>query len=417
MTSILSSILEMSFSLFRTTKKEIDQTKHVVSKDETKYDSYEWSKDTHEKLVYIFHHLEQENPSIVINEFQSTVSTLLTKLTTNDYKTVEECKLLNKYVDLCMRMIVQTRDIINGKGEYDLSYKLLLSFALSESSVTAVDDKIMIPQTEKMLYYFVNPLPEENKRPYGSWKDIKKFMGYVFNQMSRTNKAVCKRLLFYCCDLYIHQLRKDLEAYNKGTFEKISLCPKWIPRENSKYGWVFKRIAKRIYCERNLNNLTDNNTFKYYYKQLRRLVSTLNKSINTLEIKQCSNNYADIDFSKVPSIAMTRQKMAFMNLNKKGEKRSDSKDRIEASNNFNNYINTLPVLLEYRDTGWINQYCGVNDPIPLLENTRYNVSEFDDVHCYCNIDERAYIRNNFYTLENVKPHKSWFYFEGNITDK
>jgi len=69
----------------------------------------------------------------------------------------------------------------------------------------------------------------------------------------------------------------------------------------------------------------------------RKLISSLNKKLDTVQIKQCSSHWTDIDPAKQTSITMHKQKKAFLNLNKKGEQRSDSEDRIACANKFKEF--------------------------------------------------------------------------------
>jgi hypothetical protein len=73
--------------------------------------------------------------------------------------------------------------------------------------------------------------------------------------------------------------------------------------------------------------------------EYRQMISLLNKRIDTLQIKQCGKNWSAIDFNKVTSISLGKQKKAFLNVNKKGEVRfPDDQDRIECAEHFTSRI-------------------------------------------------------------------------------
>jgi Mg-chelatase subunit ChlD len=58
-----------------------------------------------------------------------------------------------------------------------------------------------------------------------------------------------------------------------------------------------------------------------------------------MQIKQCGQEWSAIDFNKVTSISLSKQKKAFLNKNKNGEVRyPDSQDRIECSKHFFDHI-------------------------------------------------------------------------------
>jgi hypothetical protein len=314
--------------------EKMSQTPLVEGLGENGHTAYSWSKDIKEKLTQVFFQLTRTKNSNIVDEF--------IKISKEIYENDDD--ELNDY---CMRIIPQTRDIISGKGEYDLAYRLLLEYALHIRESTA----------KQILYFMVNPLPiEGNEHPYGSWKDIKKFLGYVREykeklkaeqeETENTNKEdprlrICNELIAYCINLYIIQLQKDMEAVINKTPEKVSLCAKWVPREKSKYSWIFSRLSLNIFKNGESFNAINAKERKNCYKKMRVLISALNKTINTVEIKQCANKYSEIEFSKVPSIAMTRYKKAFLNIKSSGTRRSNDEDRIKCSEKFAEYIHNL----------------------------------------------------------------------------
>ena len=65
----------------------------------------------------------------------------------------------------------------------------------------------------------------------------------------------------------------------------------------------------------------------------------MNKKLNTVQIKQCGKSWAEIDFTKVTSVSLSKQKKAFLNVTKKGETRCpDDPDRIECAEHFTEHI-------------------------------------------------------------------------------
>jgi hypothetical protein len=83
------------------------------------------------------------------------------------------------------------------------------------------------------------------------------------------------------------------------------------------------------------------------YMDYRRIVSALNKKLDTLQIKQCGNNWSKINFNNVTSISMMKQKEAFLNKKKNGQPRyENSEDRIQCAKNFEAYINDKHVEIK-----------------------------------------------------------------------
>jgi len=65
----------------------------------------------------------------------------------------------------------------------------------------------------------------------------------------------------------------------------------------------------------------------------------LNRQIDTLQVKQCSQDWKHIDFNKVTSISLSKQKKAFLNVKKNGDVRCpENNDRIMCATNFNAHI-------------------------------------------------------------------------------
>lgn len=369
--------------------------------------------DINDKLVHVFFKLARgykcDSAADAVSEFTEVA------------KYVFEQNLSN-YKPLCTRMISHTRDIIDGKGEYELSYRMLLEFALANTKYNEMAEK-----TKQLIYYMVRPIPlEGNSHPHGSWKDIKNFLNHVRDRKEALHKMnsdesdtreklrVCNDLISYCLNLYVMQLRSDLEALNDSRPQNISLCAKWVPRENSKYSWVFVRLARYIF---NADQRTrpDQSRDKQYFKKFRTMIASLSKAIDTLEIKQCGNRYADIDFSKVPGVAMSLQKKAFMNM---GRHKSQKEDRLICADKFKDYMSEL-YFVPTRSSGYslkvTNNFLknGVDglmlNPHEMmmysLENPRYDVGAFVDVDngewisaiSNKNMDShREYIRENAY---------------------
>ena len=104
--------------------------------------------------------------------------------------------------------------------------------------------------------------------------------------------------------LIVDQLNNDYENMING--RPVSLLAKWLPSEKKK--WNKKGINKYI-CKK-LFNVQE--VYHWHYKSLRKKYLTpLRTYIDIVEKHMCSNTWDEIDFSKVPSIAMVRLKKAF----------------------------------------------------------------------------------------------------------
>ena len=161
--------------------------------------------------------------------------------------------------------------------------------------------------------------PPQNNIPYGSWKDMK----YLFNELQ-------------CCPIEMinvinSQITDDLDNMSKNM--PCSLVAKWVPREKSKkFGWIHKCLSKSYFEEFGKSGWTKRAIDKaqtYYRKRL----SSLNKYIDTVQIKQCGHLWKSIEFDKVTSITMMKQRMSFLN-----SKDESNSDRVICRQNLLHYI-------------------------------------------------------------------------------
>ena len=68
------------------------------------------------------------------------------------------------------------RDILHGKGEYNLAYNQILIFY---ENMKQINEKMGVELTKKMIESFVNM---ENQHPLGSWKDLKNLNNLIYEK-------------------------------------------------------------------------------------------------------------------------------------------------------------------------------------------------------------------------------------------
>ena len=90
-----------------------------------------------------------------------------------------------------------------------------------------------------------------------------------------------------------------LQLISKGLERQNCLCAKWMPRQG--------RNAERIRNWMNVNGRVTNLTRKAY----RQMLVYLSRKGNVVEQKMSANQWNLIDYSKIPSVAMTRYAAAF----------------------------------------------------------------------------------------------------------
>ena len=267
------------------------------------------------------------------------------------YKQKDDFNINN--VSFLYRLMLHTRDIIKGKGEYNLFYILLGEWVrLSELSVTLFTNykevKYIIDTIINMtLESCVNlKIEESNVHPYGSWKDIKYFMNYMRTYLGKDIQELENISGFkYCIKLMVEQLNVDYTKQQKNKDDKsISLLARWIPREKSnKFGWIAKYIAMEYYKDWIYDRKSDETKYKKSVKKAmtyyRKTISSLNETLNTVQIKQCGKKWEDIDFNNdVTSITLLKQKNAFNYVDKTHILRGEDSDRLKCKDNYTKYI-------------------------------------------------------------------------------
>ena len=332
----------------------------------------ELSKNLQERIVQFQFQVVRCSPSD-IGKLQSVLRSLLTDLVSN-----LSCDSVKPLLVVLYKIIGQTRDIDAGKGERDLAYMMILVWWE------------FFPSLAKLaLYYFVHPVLSDELcshsetvsvgLPYGSWKDIKRFCNYVFALHGRMHD-----LITYCVGLMCDQLRADASA---GSDTGISLCSRWVPRETSKTGcWLFRVMAVEYFPEFVASAKSEDGIKKAYnktYMTFARLVSGLSRRIDTVQIKMCGRAWSKIDHHKTPSVALLKNRAAFMN---RGKNRGfiDDPDRIVCAANFESYISSrvksgLEIkgkrigLVDFVKNGirLLNNVCGV-DGVDLVEAAALN---------------------------------------------
>jgi len=216
-------------------------------------------------------------------------------------------------------LIGYVRDPVYGMGERDLTYVLICTL-YKYDPVQAMYAVRMI--TENI----------DDSGPIGSWADIKYFCEYV-----RTSPFVFPKdkdvMIDTAIGLLVHQLKKDRGAWNSamGKYlqikradpntlverpvgrEVMSLAAKWTPREKSKFGWIFSHVISTFG-----GNISE--------RDFRRMLSALNRELDTVQIKQCAGRWAEIEPDSVSITTLSRQRRAFL--------RVGSEDRVQCAENF-----------------------------------------------------------------------------------
>ena len=290
-----------------------------------------WSKDIRERILQFSFQLVRTSDTN-IEKLQNIYYQLLYELLIK-YKfptSALEKDMSTNLLKNLYKMIGHTRDTEEGKGEYALSYMMIYTWYYISPELACYALKTFI----KCEY--INQ--KQYKKPYGSWKDIKYFCNFCKSR-GLTNDHL---LIQYSINLINEQIKVDLSYLEANQFNKLSLVAKWIPRERSeKFGWLFDLLAIHYFFNYIETAKTNESLQKAILKcnmDYRKIVSKLNKIIDTVEIKQCNQMWSEIDFSRITSTTLLRQKNAFLNVKKDIETKSLLQDRIVCAENFVQYI-------------------------------------------------------------------------------
>ena len=385
---------------------------------------YSWSEYFNNEIVIFFYDLKRTKEEYKKSAIRETYNKLLQEAFFT--KAIDEPNRM-KYITMLYQLMLHTRDIVDGKGEYNLFYILLGEWVKITENLRRVDvlSKNVNEQTkhyQKKCVKIIDCLDtfaqkaihslvylEGNEKPYGSWKDIKYFLNYMRCESDIGNNITNLSIFTYIITLVVKQLRLDVSA------EKPSLLCKWLPREKSKkFGWIAKHIACAYYLDvlktgtmiktqKNTIILSNRAAERKCLTQYRQMIASLNRKIETPQIYQCAQKWQKIDFNKsVSKLTMERQSNAFKYIDTMGYIKGNNHDRLLCKENYETYLHervanqiayykdtdSLPVFIQYAiEIGENESYrkrFGIateNDPISIEDNNEKEKlnKKWDDV--------------------------------------
>ena len=186
-------------------------------------------------------------------------------------RNASEAELNRMYLDarnsdkeLADNMILYARDIRNGGiGERKIARTLLKTLALRDPAKVGRNFDTIVTA--------------------GRWDDLFVLMG-----TSLETQAL---------DFMQEQFRKDITSMKAK--QNVSLLAKWLPSANTSSNET-RRLARRVYTYFGITERT-----------YRKTLSALRKYLDIVEKKMSANEFGLIDYSVVPSVAMTRYRSAF----------------------------------------------------------------------------------------------------------
>ena len=208
-------------------------------------------------------------------------------------KSITETRDTKKLVNLVV-LTFQTRATRGvGKGERKLFYDMFMAVQKYMGNNVVMELSHLIPK-------------------YGYYKDYLYIM---------TDPLCSVELYNRCINILCDQIALDYTNFMKK--EEVSILAKYMPREKGEFSKIAVEISDKMFEGQKFQKL----------KKYRKMISELNLNgiKTTTETFMCGKRYRDIDFSKVSSVCMHRNRKAFLNEKLKGSGfRSSDEDRMVA---------------------------------------------------------------------------------------
>jgi hypothetical protein len=217
-------------------------------------------------LYFILHRNQEDSVRLLIRE----IFTHLIISNRNEF-----------YESLLRRIVIHTRNIQNGKGERTVFYVCVFEwFSYNQDQAIDIIDYLVYKSAyieTSNVEYTKEERDEINRRtsefkhtPYGSWRDIRAIAEYVYQTENADHP-----LIQYCILLMNHQLTKDYFNFRIDS-GIISNVVKWIPRERSKWKWMFDALVEK-WPDTPFRENKNKSCMKY-----RKMCSSLNAHLPTL---------------------------------------------------------------------------------------------------------------------------------------
>jgi hypothetical protein len=226
-----------------------------------------------------------------------------------------------------LKILMNWRDCRGGKGDY--SGFLVAMAYLWQKDPEWVEANIGV-------------IPE-----YGCWLDLVKLW-----HISMEGKSQLMTTL-------VNRLETDLRLLQAGDTSGISLLAKWLPSENSKWDRFTKDRFCIALCKHLFALSYKQKVSNTHLKEMRQeYLAPLRKHLSLVESKLCEKNYGDIEYEKVPSVAMHKYKKAFSRNDR--ERFSQYLAKVAAGKSK---INSSQVYPHDLVRGYMNRSSYTEDPV------------------------------------------------------
>lgn len=187
------------------------------------------------------------------------------------------------YLNMIADAIKYTRNIHNGRGLKDLTYSFLFTLHSYYHDFTISVLKTIIEHDHV------------NHVSIGCWKDVRNYVEFIAKY---SKKGYNDPRIPDVLNLYNVQLHEDVKLLKQNPLinprNAISFAAKYVPREK-KYPEMFDILVSMW----NKNMLTIKARMLY-----RKMVSDINRQLDTMEIKECNKMWSSINPTQIPQNAL-----------------------------------------------------------------------------------------------------------------
>lgn len=216
------------------------------------------------------------------------------------------------------------RSIHNGSGERLIFYQMFGDL-LSEYPTVMLKTLALIP----------------NPEIGGSWNDLNRLTEYLLETHPRRTSFLLQAndVRTAVVELYAQQLYVDHTKVLAGE-TTVSLAAKWAPSEKTHFWKLLGTLLSRRVHVLTAGHVSSYSRMNATY---RHILSTLRRTIDVVEVKMCGQRWSQIDFQRVPGVAMRQYgRWAFPNKIKGAEgsestERSRLEDRVTCAEQFAAY--------------------------------------------------------------------------------
>ena len=264
-----------------------------------------------------------------------------------------------------LKFILYIRDPRNGLGERRTGRELLSNLFI----------KFDFSNKEHILNWVINNLYD-----YARWDDLI----YLYKEFRNNNFKDESRMVVN--NLY-HTLETDLESVEKNA--PVTLLAKWMPSINTS-STSTRALAKLLIKE-----------FGWSEKQYRQTLSKLRNYLKVTERQMSLNEWKEIDYEKVPSLANLRYKDAF--LRHDAERRKEYLNKLSKGEVKINSAVNFPhdIVHKYTDTA---SFWGIlaKDYDETLEQLWKNLKQIDGLKATLVVRDDSGSMTNFVGNSNLK---------------